>query len=220
MDLNIFKKIGDSLKKENTTEFLNQLKNSLEESKERECDIFILDKIQDKNKLSIGTKNKMENEFDRILLDYSKETEEQGELYYIVEKRDNEYITYKYENGEDSVIKFTSSELPGDSGVNSILRFEGDKYIIDEKASTEIENRINEMADRLIEEQGKILEEYRKEGHLYRVSENINGSVFLRDMTEESDFEIEEVDFPEELLDKATEGAIFEYIEEEYRIKE
>ena len=214
MDLNIFKKISDSIKRAENREFLVELKNSIDKN-----EVPILDKIENENKLSIGTKNKIENEFDNILLEYSKETEEKGPLVYIVEKKDNECIAYEYENGTDSVIRINENNLPLNASVNSALRKENEKYLLDEEASLEIKNRITDMAKDLIEKQNEELEEYRKEGHLYRVSERINDSVFLWDITDKSNFEIEEVDFPEELLDKAIEGTVFEYIDEKYRLK-
>jgi len=214
MDLNIFRKISDSIKRAENREFLVELKNSIDKN-----EVPILDKIENENKLSIGTKNKIENEFDNILLEYSKETEEKGPLVYIVEKKDNECIAYEYENGTDSVIRINENNLPLNASVNSALRKENEKYLLDEEASLEIKNRITDMAKDLIEKQNEELEEYRKEGHLYRVSERINDSVFLWDITDKSNFEIEEVDFPEELLDKAIEGTVFEYIDEKYRLK-
>lgn len=89
----------------------------------------------------------------------------------------------------------------------------------DRKISIGAKNAINkgiDNIDNVLEEQNEVLNEYRKEGHLYRVSENINGRVFLWDITDKPDFEVEEVDFPEELISKATEGAVFQYINGKY----
>lgn len=55
------------------------------------------------------------------------------------------------------------------------------------------------------------LEQYRKEGHLYLVTEDRDGKIFLWDMTDRPKNEIEEIDFPQELINKATEGSIFKY---------
>ena len=222
MDLNIFKKISQNLKRVDTTEFLQELKNNIEKSDNSKETVPLLDKIQNKSKLSIGTKNKMENEFDKILLDYANETQDKGDLYFVVErsKKDNLLVVYKYENGVDTVFKLSDSDLPVNAGVNSSLRIEDGKFLLDEDATIEIENRINEMTKELVEEQNKVLEEYRKDGHLYRVSENINNHVFLWDITDKPKEEIEEVDFPEELLDKAIEGTVFVYMDGEYKYTE
>ena len=222
MDLNIFKKISENMKDLKIQNFLQELKNKIEKSENSKEIVPILDKIQNENNISIGTRNKMENEFDRILLDYANETESKGDLYYVVErsKNDNLLVVYKYENGEDLVLKLSSNDLPENVGINSCLRMEDGKYVLDEEGSNEIEDRVKEMAEELIEEQNKMLEEYRKEGHVYRVSENINDHVFLWDMTDKQKEEIEELDFPEELLDKAEEGAMFKFVNGEYKLKE
>lgn len=221
MDLNIFKNLTNGIKNnENVQEFLNELQNTMENSSKN--NLGILEKIQSDNKVSIGTKNLMEAKMDEILKEYAKETINNGDLYFIVEKskKDGTYVTYKYESEIDSVIKILEEELPENAGVNSALRIEGEKYILDEAATIEVENRIISMANELLDEQNKVLEEYRKEGHLYRVSENINNCIFLWDITDEPKIEVEEVDFPEELISKATEGAIFEYINGTYKLKE
>ncbi len=222
MNLNIFNNLKNSIKKsnDNAQNFLNELKNSIENTAEEK--IEILEKFQSENKVSIGTKNLMESKMDEILKNYAEETCDKGDLYYIVEKSKNEdtYVAYKYEEDDDSVLKIQKEDLPQDANVNSALRLNEGKYEIDEDATLEIETRITNMANEVLDEQNKILEEYRKEGHLYRVSENINGSVFLWDITDEPKMEVEEVDFPEDLLDKAIEGTIFEYVNGEYKLKE
>lgn len=221
MNLNILKNIINDIKKDDKVQnFLNELKNTIENTEE--ADIGILEKIQSENKISIGTKNQMELKMDEILKQYAKETAEKGDLYFIVEKTkaENTYTTYKYELDDDSVLKIQEDELPQGATVNTVLRKTDEKYIIDEEATIELENRINNMANELLEEQNRILNEYRKEGHLYRVSENINNRIFLWDITDKPKVEIEEVDFPEELISKATEGAIFEYLDGTYKLKE
>ncbi len=222
MNLNIFKNLKNNITKNNESvqEFLNELKTTVETN--REGSIGILEKVEEENKVSIGTKNQMEEKMNEILKEYAIETIEKGDLYFIVErsKKDETYTTYMYNEEEDTVLKLLENELPKSSGVNSALRKIGEEYILDEEATLELENRINEMTEELLDEQNRVLEEYRKEGHLYRVSEKINNSVFLWDMTDEPKMEIEEVNFPENLLEEAEEGKVFEYINGEYRLKE
>jgi hypothetical protein len=55
------------------------------------------------------------------------------------------------------------------------------------------------------------LAKYRKEGHLYLVSEELGNNRFLLDLTEQSKKEFEEVDIPKDLLDIATEGSVLKY---------
>ena len=68
-----------------------------------------------------------------------------------------------------------------------------------------------EGAKEVIERQNKQIEDYKKEGHTYLVTEDTNGRVFLWDSTEKPKKEIEDVYFPEELKDKAKEGNKFLY---------
>lgn len=221
MNLNIFKNIINDIKKDDKVQnFLDELKNTIKNTEED--NIGILEKIQSGNKVSIGTKNLMELKMDEILKQYAKETVEKGDLYFIVEKykTDNTYTTYKYELDDDNVLKIQENELPQGAMVNTVLRKIDEKYIIDEEATKELENKITEMANELLSGQNDILKEYRKEGHLYRVSENINNCIFLWDITDKPKMEVEEVDFPKELINKATEGAIFEYLNGEYKFKE
>lgn len=218
MILNIFNNLINNLKKdEDAQDFLNVLKEVVDNPKNE--NLGILEKIQSENKVSIGTKNKMEAKMEEVLKEYSKETSEKGELFYIVEKIDNEFVVYKYNDLDENVLKIKEDELPENTLVNSALRFKDNEYILDEEASCELQTRITTMANELLDQQNKLLEDYRKEGHLYEVRENINGSVFLHDITDNPSFEVEEVDFPEELLNKAIEGTIFEYIEGEYKLK-
>lgn len=67
------------------------------------------------------------------------------------------------------------------------------------------------MAEDVIEKQNKNLAEYRKEGHLYIVTEELRNNRFLKDLNTSSKVEFEEVDIPQNLLDKATEGIILKY---------
>ena len=218
MILDIFNNLINGLKKnEDTQNFLNELKEEVDNPKND--NLGILEKIQSENKVSIGTRNKMEATMEAVLKEYSKETSEKGELFYIVEKIDNEFVVYKYNDLDENVLKIKEDELPENTLVNSALRFKDNEYILDEEASCELQTRITTMANELLDQQNKLLEDYRKEGHLYEVRENINGSVFLHDITDNPSFEVEEVDFPEELLNKAIEGTIFEYIEGEYKLK-
>lgn len=219
MNLNIFNNI-EKLKRKN--EEVHELLNELKKEMDNENNIGILEEFQSKNKVSIGTKNQMERRMDEILLDYSNKTKEDGDLYYIVEylKEEDNFVVYKYDGEEDSVLTIKKEEIPNEAIVNTALRIKDGKYTVDEIATNSLKEEITNMANELLKEQNKVLEEYRKEGHLYRVSENINESIFIYDITDDPKIEVEEVDFPEELKDKAHEGTVFEYINGEYRIKE
>lgn len=74
-----------------------------------------------------------------------------------------------------------------------------------------IEKEVKKMENRILRNQEQILTKNRKEGHLYMVEEDINERIYLLNLTEKNNYVFEEVDFPKKLLDKATEGAVFEY---------
>lgn len=195
-------------------DFINELKEEIENE-----NTSILDRIQKDNKVSIGTKNKIDSKMDEILKNYADETIENGDLYYVVEKKDNEYIVYKYGQEDDSVLKINENDLVSNVKIYCALRLKNETYVIDAEASAEIENRLINMVNELLEEQNQVLKNYRKEGHLYRVSEKINKSVFLHDITDNPNFEVEEVEFPGELLNEADEGTIFIYENGTYKLK-
>lgn len=107
-------------------------------------------------------------------------------------------------------------ELPKEAGVNSILRLRNGKYVLDEKTTLEARDKITDMANDILNKQDEVLKDYRKEGHVYMVSEDVNDKIYLWDITDKPAYEIEEVDFPKELLNKAKEGALFQYVNGEY----
>ena len=75
-------------------------------------------------------------------------------------------------------------------------------------------------AKTIIEEQNQKLADYRKDGHIYLVTEDTNNRIFLYDTTSKPEFEIEEIDFPEELRSVATEGKKFIFTNGSYKLYE
>ena len=62
------------------------------------------------------------------------------------------------------------------------------------------------------------LQEDRKEGHLYLVTEDRNGEVYLWDFTDKPENEFKEVITSEELLKVAKEGAMLQYKDGKYEL--
>lgn len=62
------------------------------------------------------------------------------------------------------------------------------------------------------------LQSYRKEGHLYLVTEDRNNEIYLSDFTEKSKVEFKEQIIDEELLKVAKEGAMLQYINGKYEL--
>ena len=92
---------------------------------------------------------------------------------------------------------------------NEILKKHGD-----ELSTEEIKAEISKMENEVLERQNQKLNEFRKEGHLYRVEEDRENRIFLADT--KTNIVLEEVDFPKELLSKAKEGAMFQYKNGQY----
>ena len=91
------------------------------------------------------------------------------------------------------------------------MRMEEGKLVVDKETTVKVLNEITERAKEIIDKQNKKIEDYKKDGHTYLVTEDIKGRVFLWDSTEKPKYEIEDVDFPEELKEKAKEGNSFLY---------
>lgn len=79
-----------------------------------------------------------------------------------------------------------------------------------------IKAEIIKMANRVLEEQNEKLLEYRKEGHLYMVEEDVKERIYLLDLSTNTGKVFEEVDFPKTLIAQATEGAVFKYESGQY----
>lgn len=101
-----------------------------------------------------------------------------------------------------------------------MLRKSGDSYVLDEEATEEISEEIEKMKDKLLEEQTEFLESKRIEDHIYEMSENNGDRAWLFDITDGSNEAIEEIDFPQELLNDSREGDLFVYKNGEYQKKQ
>lgn len=224
MDLDFFNNLSNTLKEnESVQDFIKDLGNFLEQSEtskvlNRRNEVRILEQIKAKKNLSIISENEIRNKRSEILRNYANETRDKGSMYFVVNKSEKEdsYIIFKFENNKKSIIELTENQLPVEAGVNSVLRIKDEEYILDEKATEDIINQITEMANDILDKQNKELSKYRKEGHLYIVQEDVHDRIYLLDLTDKSNYVVEEVDFPKELINQATEGTVFKYINGEY----
>ena len=196
---------------ERVTEFIEELSEALQNKNNSDKDIVT--QISSDNKLSIASENEIIKVRNEIVSELANNTKEEGTLYFILNKikGENSYRVWEFNNGNRTQIEMEKNELPENASVNSVLREENGKLVISKEETDIILNKVREEADKIIEEQNKKIEDYKKEGHTYLVSEDINGRVFLWDTTEKPKFEIEDVYFPEELKNKAKEGNIFLY---------
>ena len=155
-----------------------------------------------------------------IINNYSKEHSEQGELYYVYSKKaDNTYGIVSHKNGESGTnLKLEESDMPKDAGADSVLRMKNGKFVLDKQATEELQTELTEMINDLLEEQENRLDTQRIEGHIYEFVEKTGNIVELTDLTNNTGECFEEIAFPTELAEIATQGNKFRYINGEYQI--
>lgn len=218
-------------------DFFNQLANKIEENKEaqkligeigdflkdtiqgNEKNMSILDEFENENHVSLIAKNKMRNQKQEILKHYAEVTKNEGSLYFVTKKRAGD-ATYRVEKYNENSTEVIDLQLPENTLVDSVMREKEGKYVLDEKATSYVAEELKNMAGKILEEQMEELKDYRREGHLYLVTGDTNGRIYLSDQAEKRGYEIEEVDFPEELKSEVAEGTMLKYENGSYQIWE
>ena len=82
----------------------------------------------------------------------------------------------------------------------------------------------NDIVEKFMSELSNFLEnnqeinQNRKEGHVYLVTEDRNGEVYLWDFTEKPEHEFKEVFTSKELIDVAKEGAMLQFKDGKYEL--
>ena len=224
MELNIFN-INlniDNKNREEVTEFIKELSDYLE--KDNEIQISILDKVQNSEKFTVLYRDKMYIERNKILNNYAKENKDKGVLYYIynkVQDTDNYLLSICEENKSNVVIEVNENELPKGTSIDTVLRQENGKYIVDTRSTFIVRKQIEKIVNKLLKEQEKYLQSNRLEGHIYEVGEIESDRVWLYDVTKNDENGIEafeEINFPLELINKVTEGTEVIYRNGNYEI--
>lgn len=220
MSLDFFNNLKQNLEKndnlsklvDGVTEFIGELSEALQNG-DNKNNVDIVTQIASNNKLSMASENEISKIRAEVLNEYTNITKNEGGLYFIFNKVNGEekYRVWKIEDNKRTQNEINKEDLPADASVNSVMRLEDGKLVVDKEATKYVLDEIKEKADKIIEEQNQKIENYKKEGHTYLVTEDINGRIFLWDSTEKPKYEIEDVYFPEELKDKAKEGNSFLY---------
>ena len=219
--MDFFRDLKENLDKNNTlskitdgiSEFIGGLAEALQKEGIIGKDVDIVTQIANTNKLSIASENEIYQERKNVLQEYANSTKDEGNLYFVFNKvkNEDEYRIWTIDSNGVTQNEVRKNDLPNDISVNSAMRMNNGKFILDSEATKVVTNEIRNRANKIIEEQNKKIQEYKKEGHTYLVTEDINGRIFLWDSTEKPKFEIEDVNFPEELKDKAKEANSFLY---------
>ena len=214
MNLEIINNVFNDVRNKFVNGFLTELNNYIKRENQN------MNNITDNNKIITKYRDKMLIERNQILNNYAKQTEDKGQMYYIYSnnsKIDNAYNLFECVDGKShTVIEEDKKNLPDGAELGSVLRKKENSYILDEEATIDIAKKLRDMEEYLLKEQDAFLEANRIEGHIYEVSEKSNDRVWLFDITSGSNEGIEEIDFPENLLDDAKEGNLFIYTNGEY----
>lgn len=223
LNLDLFNDLFKSTKENNTIQsFIKELGEALENNfaNNERNEVSLIQKILDGRTLTAKYRDEINVQRHEIINKYSKENAEQGEFYYVYSKRsDNTYGIVMHKNGESGInIEIKESELPKDAGIDCVLRKENGKFVLDKYATEKLQTELTEMINRLLKEQTNNLEAKRVDDHIYEFVEKSGNIVELIDETDYTGECFEEIDFPEELLDKATQGTKFKYTNGEYQL--
>lgn len=236
MNLDLVNDIFNNLKENKFVQnFINELSNYLKNNIENNDKIHNADdKYNSLNldedltlydeKIIVKFRDKMLKERANILQNYAKDTKEKGEMLYIYESSANQKKSYNlsYCNIDKSheVLTKLVEELPIGSSLGSVLRKQGENFILDIEDTKEVSKKINSMIKEKIKEQNQYLESKRIDGHVYEVGEKYSGRIWLYDLNNVSGGGIEgieEIEFPKDLYETAKEGDLFVYENGEYK---
>lgn len=210
MDLGFFRNVEKGLG--GVKEFLKEISDYLED------DISIIEKLKKDNKVSLASSMEMKKKRNELLVEYSKNQEE---LYYVLSKSDNtnRYSILKITpKGQTSKMLVNGGNLLKDVKVDSIMRLNNKKFIIDKKLTQNFKEKFTKEANKILSKQNKMLENYRQEGEFYYVVDGNPSRIFLTKFNSSKVFE--EVDFPNELRNEISEGFILKYENGTYKVDE
>lgn len=234
MSLDLVNDIFNNLKENKFVQnFINELSNYLEKNIKNSLDcaneeISIIDNILSENSVTTGNENSIRLKLNDVISNYAEQNFGNDAMYFVKDNKktywannkeycnDDVYTVLKVENNKIEELEINKQDMPKDIGINTVFRMENGDYVVDTIATDELQNEIRNMVKEIIDKQNMNLEKYRKEGHLYMVTEELGNNRFLRDLTDESKIEFEEVDISKDLLDKATEGVVLKYVNGKY----
>ena len=156
----------------------------------------IIEDILSKNNVTTGNENVIRWKFDDVVLEYAKQNFNNESMYFVKDSKkiywsnnekhynNNVCSVLKVENNKVDEIEISKKNMPENIGVNDVFREKGGKFIVDDFATAELQEKIKCMAEGIINKQNANIESYRKEGHLYMVSEELGNNRFLWDLTD------------------------------------
>lgn len=210
MELGFFRNVEKNFNE--VKEFINELSNYLEK------DTSIMEKIKEENKVSLASSIKMKKKRNEILVEYSKNREE---LYYVLSNNKNtdKYTLVKSrEKVEPTKIQILKENLPQNIKVDCIMKLRNNSFVIDENLTQKFKEKFIEEANQILNKQWENLKKMRKEGEFYYVVDGNPSRIYLTMFNSNQVFE--EVEFPDELRNKVSEGFILKYEKGTYKIDE
>lgn len=219
MNLDLFNKLTNNNKENNIVQnFIKELGEFLDKSSSANKE-----SILQNEKMTTEYRDKINIEKNKILNNYAKETIDEGTMYYIYSKNSKNEFDYNLcicEEGKcNKVIVVQEKEVPKDAKIGSVLRMKGEKYILDKQATKEISKQLQEITNKLVEEQKQKLEECRIEGNTYEIIDKSSDRVWLINKDKGDEKSFEEIDFPEELLKQVNIETQLQYIKGKYYVK-
>lgn len=198
----------------------NYLKGNLSVTKEEKP---IIEELLESKNLTTGNKNLIAKNEKEVVLEFANENFENDIMYFVRDSKkvhwrnnkrefdDSKFAVLKVENGKIEEIGIDKKDMPSNIGINSVFSSEKGKYILKAVDTEELREKLTNMVEHVVDEQNISLEDHRKEGHLYLVTEEVGNNRFLWDLTDRPKKEFEEVDIPKELLNQAVEGIVLKY---------
>lgn len=221
MNLDFVNNLFNNLKENKVAiDFMNELSDYLENNGWN--NLLADDLTINDTKIISKYKDNMLKERANILQDYAENTKEAGEMYYIYNVSENEKNSYNISKTDKNhkILTLSIDELPKETQLGSVLRKQGDKFILDANATRIVGKRINEMIEEQIKKQNQFLKDKRIDGHMYEVEEKDNGRIWLYDLNNIEGGgieEFEEIEFPNNLYQMSKKGDKFLYKDGEYQ---
>lgn len=215
MNLDFVNNLFNNLKENKVAiDFMNELSDYLENNGWN--NLLADDLTINDTKIISKYKDNMLKERANILQDYAENTKEAGEMYYIYNVSENEKNSYNISKTDKNhkILTLSIDELPKETQLGSVLRKQGDKFILDANATRIVGKRINEMIEEQIKKQNQFLKDKRIDGHMYEVEEKDNGRIWLYDLNNIEGGgieEFEEIEFPNNLYQMSKKGDKFLY---------
>ena len=230
MNLDLVNDLFNNLKENKFVQnFIKELSNCLEEkfitNENNNYNNLLADNLVIDNKKIISKyKDEMLLERANILQNYALITQDKGDMYYIYDISTSEKNSYNLcfcsPDSSQKVITKKIENLPKDATLGSVLRKQGENFIIEKEDTIAIEKQINNMIKEKIKAQDQYLDSKRIDSHIYEADEKYSGRIWLYDLTNKMNGNlegIEEIEFPPNLYQTAKKGDKFIYQNGEYQ---